>query len=246
MELIPSAMSLYDYLENDNDLSNAEVQRLFKKIVTTIKGCFEAGVSHKDIKPENILLFRDKSSGQLDIKVIDFGCGEHITSYKGTHTGGTRIYWPPEYIKGGKFLHMPATVWSLGTLLYYMVCRRDPFNTNASICRASPSFPKNVPNLCRDLIMRCFVKDPWGRPSLHGILSHPWLEDESSCLSFEKDGKTDFTAELELETANVARRNPKRKKHPTRPENASLSIKKKGRKRDHSEEDDKPRRRKRR
>ncbi|XP_076057269.1 serine/threonine-protein kinase pim-2-like [Oratosquilla oratoria] len=150
-------MSLYDYIENDNDLSNVEVQRLFKKIVTTIKGCFEAGVSHKDIKPENILLFREKSSGQLDIKVIDFGCGEHITSYKGTHTGGTRIYWPPEYIKGGKFLHMPATVWSLGTLLYYMVCRHDPFYTNASICRASPSFPKNVPNLCRDLIVRCFV-----------------------------------------------------------------------------------------
>ncbi|XP_076047638.1 serine/threonine-protein kinase pim-3-like [Oratosquilla oratoria] len=92
MELIPSAISLYDYIENDNDLSNVEVQKLFKKIVRTIKGCFEAGVSHKDIKPENILLFRDKSSGQLDIKVIDFGCGERITSYKGTDTGGTRIY----------------------------------------------------------------------------------------------------------------------------------------------------------
>ncbi|XP_076057242.1 serine/threonine-protein kinase pim-3-like [Oratosquilla oratoria] len=92
MELIPSSMSLYDYIENDNDLSNVEVRRLFKNIVTTIKGCFEAAVSHKDIKPENILLFRDKSSGQLDIKVIDFGCGERITSYKGTDTGGTRIY----------------------------------------------------------------------------------------------------------------------------------------------------------
>ncbi|XP_076047046.1 serine/threonine-protein kinase pim-2-like [Oratosquilla oratoria] len=246
MELIPSAMSLYDYIENDNKLTNAEVQGLFRKIVTTIEGCFKAGVSHKDIKPENILLFRDKSSRRLDIKVIDFGCGERISSYKGTDTGGTRIYWPPEYIKGGKFLHIPATVWSLGTLLYYMACRDEAFYTDASICRANPSFPKNVPKLCRDLIMRCFVKDPWDRLSFHGILSHPWLAGHPSCLSNGKKRKTDFIAELELETANVARRNPKRKKHQTKEENVSLMTKKKGRKRDRTQEDDTPQRKKRR
>ncbi|XP_076062508.1 serine/threonine-protein kinase pim-2-like [Oratosquilla oratoria] len=207
MELVPSAMSLYDYIEDDNELSNVEVQTLFKKIITTIEGCIQAGVSHKDIKPENILLFRNKSS---------------------------------EYIKGGQFLDVPATVWILGTLLYYMACRDDPFYTNASICRASPSFPKNVPNLCRDLIMRCFVKDPWARLSLHRILSHPWLAGQSFCL-----GKTEFNAELDLETADVARRKPKKKKLQRKPKNVSLITKKKGKKRDHSEEDDTPQGRKR-
>ncbi|XP_076062509.1 serine/threonine-protein kinase pim-2-like [Oratosquilla oratoria] len=189
---IVDAMSLYDYIEDGNDLSNVEVQRLFKTIVTTIEGYIQAGISHKDIKPENILLFRDKGLGELDIKVIDFGCGERIKGYKGMHTGGTRIYWPPEYIKGDKFLHVPATIWSLGTLLYYMACRDDPFYTDASICRASPSFPKNVPSLCRDLIMRCFVKDPWARLSLHGILSHLWLAGQPFLPILRKEREDGF------------------------------------------------------
>ncbi|XP_076038713.1 serine/threonine-protein kinase pim-3-like [Oratosquilla oratoria] len=79
MELIPSAMSIYDYIKSCKDLPIDEVKRLFKNIVRTIKGCLKAGVSHKDIKPDNILIYRDKDSDRLDIKVIDFGCGEFIT-----------------------------------------------------------------------------------------------------------------------------------------------------------------------
>ncbi|XP_076039056.1 serine/threonine-protein kinase pim-3-like [Oratosquilla oratoria] len=113
MELIPSAMSLYDYIETSNQLPIAQVKRLFTKVVKAIQGCIDVGVSHKDIKPENILIYRDDSN-RFDIKVIDFGSGELITSYNGKKTGGTPIYWPPEYINGGKFIHVPATVWSLG------------------------------------------------------------------------------------------------------------------------------------
>ncbi|XP_076067676.1 serine/threonine-protein kinase pim-1-like [Oratosquilla oratoria] len=199
MELIPEALSLYDYIEDDNDIPIDEVRRLFTEIVKIVKSCMEAGISHKDIKPENILLFRDKNTGRFDVKLIDFGCGEYVRSYKGSDTGGTRIYWPPEYIRGGRFLHVPATVWSLGTLLYYLICRDDPFHSNESIQKADPPFPKNVPRPCRDLIMRCFVKDPWERLSFNGILSHPWLKVK------------DLDVHLELETAKVLKnRTPKK------------------------------------
>ncbi|XP_076056314.1 serine/threonine-protein kinase pim-3-like [Oratosquilla oratoria] len=48
-------------------------------------------VSHKDIKPENVLLFRAESTVELDIRLIDFGCGEMAERHWGTFTGGTPL-----------------------------------------------------------------------------------------------------------------------------------------------------------
>ncbi|XP_076036046.1 serine/threonine-protein kinase prk-2-like [Oratosquilla oratoria] len=110
MELIPSAVSFVDYIRSGKELPMTEVKTLFRKIVLTVEGCLQAGVSHKDIKPHNVLLFRNASTGKFDIKLIDFGCGERITGYKGKITGGTPIYCPPEYIKGNEYLHVPASV----------------------------------------------------------------------------------------------------------------------------------------
>ncbi|XP_076041969.1 serine/threonine-protein kinase pim-1-like [Oratosquilla oratoria] len=200
MELPPGAVSLASYKKSE-PLSMGEIRRLFGKVVETVHGCFLAGVSHKDIKPDNVLLFRDESTGELDIRLIDFGCGELTEQYWGTFTGGTPVYWPPEFVTSGRFLHAPAAVWSLGALLYHMVCREDPFDNLASVRKASPPFPSGVPRLCRDIIMRCFEKDPWTRPSFRGILSHPWMvagQQQHQVLCFR------------LETARVFKKsNPK-------------------------------------
>ncbi|XP_076033071.1 serine/threonine-protein kinase pim-2-like [Oratosquilla oratoria] len=169
MELVPKATSLYDYMEKSGKLPIKDIKRLFIDIVKTVQRCLNAGVSHKDIKPENVLLYQEPVSGEYRIKLIDFGCGETIKGYQGRHTGGTTIYWPPEYLADGEFLHVPATVWSLGTLLYYLVCQDDPFYDEGEIEKAHPPFPEDLPHQCRDLIMKCFVMDPWERPTLHGI-----------------------------------------------------------------------------
>ncbi|XP_076068362.1 serine/threonine-protein kinase pim-2-like [Oratosquilla oratoria] len=184
MELIPKATSLYDYIKKSGKLPLKDTKRLFVDIVKVVQRCLNAGVSHKDIKPENVLLFKDPATGKFKIKLIDFGCGEMVKGYAGRHTGGTAIYWPPEYVNKGEFLHVPATVWSLGTLLYYLVCLDDPFYNEDEIEKAHPPFPKDLPNQCRDLIMKCFSMDPWKRPTLHGILAHPWLRG----LGRSKDG----------------------------------------------------------
>ncbi|XP_076052770.1 serine/threonine-protein kinase pim-2-like [Oratosquilla oratoria] len=148
MELVPESMTIEDYMKTHGPFQEDAIKRIFRLLET----------------------------GDFDIKLIDFGCGEFVTGDRGTNTGGTEIYWPPEFVSKNEYLHVPATVWSLGTLLFYMLFRRDAFRTDEAILKASPTFGQEVPEQCRELLTMCFAKDPDERPSIEGILSHPWLQ----------------------------------------------------------------------
>jgi proto-oncogene serine/threonine-protein kinase Pim-3 len=68
-----------------------------------------------------------------------------------------------------------ATVWSLGILLFDMVCGDIPFEQDEQICSADIKFRTRVSADCRDLIVRCLQIQPAARIGLEDILLHPWL-----------------------------------------------------------------------
>ena len=90
---------------------------------------------------------------------------------------GTRVYAPPELIKFKRYRADSLTVWSLGILLYNMVCGDIPFKTDNQIKRAQVLFKPSLrlSEEVKDLIRLCLTISTSERINLEGIFNHSWL-----------------------------------------------------------------------
>ncbi|NXV59970.1 PIM1 kinase, partial [Molothrus ater] len=90
---------------------------------------------------------------------------------------GMPEYSPPEWILFGCYHGQPATIWSLGILLYELVCGHLPFRTNKDIVQGQLVFPPRVSQECQHLIRWCLSMDPIHRPCLEDLFEHSWLQE---------------------------------------------------------------------
>lgn len=167
---------LFDFISDNGPLSEDLARHIFKQVVNTIKDIHASGVIHRDIKDENILI--DCASKR--VKIIDFGSGAPLVEDIYTDFDGTRVYSPPEWIKFRRYRGDGLTVWSLGILLYDMVCGDIPFETDNQIKRAQIYFKPSLglSESVKELIESCLTISPTERISLAELSRHSWLNPD--------------------------------------------------------------------
>ncbi|XP_063003809.1 serine/threonine-protein kinase pim-1-like [Melospiza melodia melodia] len=129
MERPQRCQDLWYFLHEQRFLTEPVAQGLLCQVLEAVRRCSSRGALHHHIKAKNVLV--NLATGKA--KLIDFGCGTILQDTFYTRMSGTPEYSPPEWILFGCYHGLPATIWSLGILLYELVCRYLPFHTNEDI-----------------------------------------------------------------------------------------------------------------
>jgi MAP/microtubule affinity-regulating kinase len=119
---------LLDYVQRRGRISEKEARTFFLQMIDAIVYCHKENLIHRDLKLENILLADQECK---TIKIVDFGvAGFHTKNQINIEkiNVGSLQYMAPEgfQLKSNKF-GPPLDVWSLGCILYGMVCGQLPF-----------------------------------------------------------------------------------------------------------------------
>uniref|UniRef100_A0A0X3PTU7 SNF-related serine/threonine-protein kinase n=1 Tax=Schistocephalus solidus TaxID=70667 RepID=A0A0X3PTU7_SCHSO len=170
---------LYDYImKHENGLSEHLAKRYFRQIVTAISYCHNLHVVHRDLKPENVVFFE-----QLGVvKLTDFGFSNQFVPGKNLETAcGSLAYSAPEILLGNSYDAPKVDIWSLGVILYMLVCGHLPFEeandseTLTKIMDCEYQLPPHLSPACCNLISRLLIRDPAKRALLDEILQDDWL-----------------------------------------------------------------------
>jgi uncharacterized protein len=168
--------SLGDRLSRAGPLPVEEVLRLGRGLASGISAAHAAGVLHRDLKPDNVLLGEDGLALLTDFGLAkDLGReGQTQDLTKSGTLQGTPGYWAPEQARGTPNGVGPWTdVYGLGAILYAALSGRAPFVGEGLLAilaateyQAPPplrSFRRDVPPALESVVLRCLEKDPQAR-----------------------------------------------------------------------------------
>ncbi len=165
-----------------------EITRIIVAIAAALDYAHARGMIHRDVKPANIL-FRSQDAAQSVPVLTDFGIARIVgEAARASHTSpssgvvGTPAYMSPEQAAGeGGSVDARSDMYSLGIVLYEMVCGRVPFRADSPTAvlmqqvSQAPSpptqFNPNVPASVQDVILRALAKQPNERFASAGELA---------------------------------------------------------------------------
>ncbi|KAI0763926.1 kinase-like domain-containing protein [Irpex lacteus] len=162
--------SLLAYIWQNGPMPASDAKYVFKQLVAAVRFCHARGLSHCDIKPENMVI-----DDNLKLKLIDFGGSLRSTELPRL---GTRVITHRNYTKESNFSLRKQTH-AMGAVLYEMLTGERAFQDEASITKGllnyNPETTSNVEGLNSlwPLMEGCFEGKRW---SADRLSKHPLLQ----------------------------------------------------------------------
>ncbi|XP_057401150.1 serine/threonine-protein kinase SIK1 isoform X2 [Balaenoptera acutorostrata] len=169
---------MFDYLTSTGHLSESEARKKFWQILSAVEYCHSHNIVHRDLKTENLLL-----DGNMDIKLADFGFGNFYKPGEPLSTWcGSPPYAAPEVFEGKEYEGPQLDIWSLGVVLYVLVCGSLPFDgpslpaLRQRVLEGRFRIPFFMSRDCETLIRRMLAVDPTKRITISQIWQHRWMQ----------------------------------------------------------------------
>src|SRR5690242_4184883 len=158
----------------DTSFGPRKTLEIAAQIAAGLACAHEAGIAHRDLKPDNILVSRDGRA-----KIIDFGLAKSVRTAVSSDTltmrtepgvvVGTVAYMSPEQVRGAEPDHR-CDIFSFGSVLYELLSGKNAFRRETSIETmmailkedAAP-LPEGIPAAVREIVAHCLEKEPQNR-----------------------------------------------------------------------------------
>ncbi|HEU4615480.1 MAG TPA: serine/threonine-protein kinase, partial [Kofleriaceae bacterium] len=162
-------------------LAPLEGASLIVQVLSALAAAHARGIVHRDLKPDNIFLVPNElMAGGTQAKLLDFGIaklGNDKAAGVKTQTGmmiGTPAYMSPEQCMGLPDLDHRTDLYSVGCILFHILCGRPPFTSEhgtgmiiAAQMRDAPPDPRTlnptIPPALAAIVLRCLEKEPAAR-----------------------------------------------------------------------------------
>jgi eukaryotic-like serine/threonine-protein kinase len=177
-----AARNLGEILREVGPLATPQAATVGYAVAAGLNAAHEAGITHRDVKPGNVLVATDGR-----VKLTDFGIARNVSELTLTKTGmmlGSPAYIAPE-VAAGREVTPAADLWGLGATLFAVVEGRAPYDpdgpvleTLGKVVHGEVPTPENAGPLA-EIIGALMVKDPADRASLADVrrMLHPLLPE---------------------------------------------------------------------
>eukprot|EP00276_Gloeochaete_wittrockiana_P004149 CAMPEP_0184660824 /NCGR_PEP_ID=MMETSP0308-20130426/35427_1 /TAXON_ID=38269 /ORGANISM="Gloeochaete witrockiana, Strain SAG 46.84" /LENGTH=443 /DNA_ID=CAMNT_0027101687 /DNA_START=158 /DNA_END=1489 /DNA_ORIENTATION=+ len=179
---------LFDRILQQGSYSEKDAADVIRTILLGLAHVHSRNIAHCDLKPENLMYVTPDADA--DLKIIDFGLA-HFVGDGDTSLAGTPEYIAPEVIRGLGY-SQPVDMWSVGVVLYILLCGYYPFygkhykDIFKKSCSGVVDFPanpwQNISAQAKDLIQKLLEVDPYTRLTALQTLEHPWVRGASDAV----------------------------------------------------------------
>ena len=179
---------IFDFIAQTGSFSEPVARYYFHQIIEALEYLNSKGISHRDLKPDNIML-----DDEFNIKIADFGFSSKAASNQSFK--GTKSYMAPEILIGAKYFGSMVDIFAVGIILFIMVTQIPPFQMahpkdgwykfvcsnrmdkfwkyhTQNLPEGSKPFSKSF----KDLMYWIFNFDHTTRPSIAEIKEHDWYK----------------------------------------------------------------------